>query len=339
MDVFEKYDNVLAFFVGNENIAGKEDSPGAPFLKAAVRDMRAYRDSKDYRKIPIGYTAADIKELRPMLQDYLTCGGNSSETVEFFGLNSYSWCDPSTYEESTYDQLQEYAKDFPVPIFFSETGCNVPGPRLWEDMDAIFGDKMINDWSGAIIYEWIQEQNNYGIVSYGPPVGNPTKNDETVFDNWTRKGNPTPVPPDFDNLKTKWASIKPTGVRRDDYNPDHLSTRACPSSTQGGWWQIDGNVRLPELDETITKIGALRTGGIELPSPANGDSIVTSSLESEQSAREDGNEDDDKSGTATQVRETEETQETGSMDLSGDSGRMAICASMVAAVLGITVWL
>ena len=252
MDAFEKYNNVLAFFIGNENIARKEDSPGAPFLKAATRDMKAYRDRKGYRKIPVGYSAADIKELRPMLQDYLTCGGNSSENVDFFGINSYSWCDPSNYQESTYDELQKHAKDFPVPIFFTETGCNVPGPRLWADQDAIFGDKMIDDWSGAIVYEWIQEQNNYGIINYGPPADDPTRNDESVFDNWSRKGMPTPISPDFQNLKSKWAELKPTGINKAKYNPSRVSSRKCPASTEGGWWEVDGNVRLPAIDETIT---------------------------------------------------------------------------------------
>lgn len=64
----------------------------APFIKAAARDLKAYRDSKGYRTIPVGYSAADIAELRPMLQDYLTCGGNVSDNVDFFSLNSYEWC-------------------------------------------------------------------------------------------------------------------------------------------------------------------------------------------------------------------------------------------------------
>ncbi|KEY70708.1 hypothetical protein S7711_07334 [Stachybotrys chartarum IBT 7711] len=254
MDTFHDYDNVLGFFVGNENIARMEDSPAAPYLKAAARDMKAYRDSKGYRKIPIGYTAADIKELRPMLQDYLTCGGNFSESVDFFGLNSYSWCDPSTFEASTYDQLQEYAYNFPVPIFFSETGCIVPGPRVWEDQEAIFSEPMVNHWSGAIVYEWIQEQNNYGIVSYGPPTDDHTGNDETVFDGFTRKGTPTPKSPDFENLKSRWETIHPTGISRDDYDPDVVSTRPCPTSTEGGWWEVDGNVRLPTLGETMAAV-------------------------------------------------------------------------------------
>ena len=27
---------------------------------------------------------------------------------------------------------------------------------------------MADVWSGSIIYEWIQEMNHYGLVSYGP---------------------------------------------------------------------------------------------------------------------------------------------------------------------------
>ncbi|KHN98267.1 Glycolipid anchored surface protein GAS1 [Metarhizium album ARSEF 1941] len=251
MDAFHGYDNVLGFFVGNENIATKDDSPAAPFLKAAARDIKAYRDRKGYRSIPIGYSAADIVQLRPMLQDYLTCGGNSSEIVDFFALNSYSWCDPSTFEASSYNKLQEYAKNFPVPIFFSETGCNVPGPRKWDDQDAIFTKPMVNDWSGALIYEWIQEQNNYGLISYGPKV-DASQPGENVYDGFTRKGTPTPISPDFDNLKTKWASINPAGVMKQDYDANQVSTRACPTSTAAGWWQVDGNVKLPTLGETLT---------------------------------------------------------------------------------------
>lgn len=52
---------------------------------------------------------------------------------------------------SGYANLLEEGKNFPVPIFFSETGCNVPGPRLFEDQASIFGPDMNEHFSGAII--------------------------------------------------------------------------------------------------------------------------------------------------------------------------------------------
>ena len=87
MDVFQKYDNVAGFFVGKEMLTMGNDSVAAPFIKAAARDMKAYRNSKGYRQIPIGYSAADIESLRPNLQNYLACGSNSSESLDFYSLN------------------------------------------------------------------------------------------------------------------------------------------------------------------------------------------------------------------------------------------------------------
>ncbi|KAI1179739.1 Glucanosyltransferase-domain-containing protein [Nemania sp. FL0916] len=249
MDAFHKYDNLLGLFVGNEIIAINNQSNAAPFIKSAARDLKAYRDSKGYRKIPVGYSATDIAELRPYLQDYLTCGGNASENIDFYGINSYQWCDPSTFMTSGYAGLLKEGKNFPVPIFFSETGCNKPGPRLFEDQASIFGPDMNEDWSGAIIYEWIEETNHYGLISYGPAV-DPTVTGDNIFDGFTRAGTPTPVAPDFDNLSKQWAKITPTGVAKSAYDPNIVSTRACPTSTAGGWL-VNGNVAVPTLGATL----------------------------------------------------------------------------------------
>lgn len=92
MDTFHNYDNVAGFFVGNEMLTTGPDSKAAPFYKAAARDMKAYRDKKGYRKIPIGYSAADITALRPNLQNYMACGSNSSEALDFYSLNASRKC-------------------------------------------------------------------------------------------------------------------------------------------------------------------------------------------------------------------------------------------------------
>lgn len=249
MDAFAGYDNTLGFFIGNEVIAKANESLAAPFIKAAARDLKAYRDNKNYRNIPVGYSAADISELRPMLQDYLACGSNFSETIDMFGLNAYEWCGPHNMESSGYALLNTYAEHFNIPIFFSETGCNTAPPRDFQDQASILGPDMNKLWSGAIIYEWIQEANNYGLVSYGSSV-NPTIVATGVEAGFTRSGKPTPVLPDFTNLKSQWATLNPTGVASSDYTPS-IGPPPCPSSTAGGWL-VNGNPPLPSIGAVLT---------------------------------------------------------------------------------------
>ncbi|KAL5118798.1 hypothetical protein ACEQ8H_003301 [Pleosporales sp. CAS-2024a] len=241
MDAFHSYDNLAGFFVGNEAITSAKGSVTAPYVKAAAHDMKAYRDSMNYRNIPIGYSAADIAGLRPMLQNYLACG-NRNESIEFFSLNSYSWCGASSYQQSGYDQLYAMSQPLHIPIFMSETGCNVVRPREFKDQEAIFG-QMSDFWSGSIIYEWIQEANDYGIVNYGPKV-DPTSPGAPP-DGFPRSGTPTPVQPDFGNLANVWKTLSPNAVQESAYSPS-LPPVACPAYT-AGVWEVDPTAPLPTL--------------------------------------------------------------------------------------------
>jgi hypothetical protein len=182
-----------------------------------------------------------------MLQNYLACGTNASESIDFFGLNAYEWCGQNTMGTSGYSTLNSYAESYNIPIFFSETGCNTVRPRDFADQSAIFGPDMNELWSGAIIYEWIEEANNYGLVSYGPAVS-ATVVATNIQGGFTVKGTPTPVAPDFTNLQSQWKTLTPTGIASSAYTPT-LTPPACPSSTPGGWL-VDGNVALPSVGET-----------------------------------------------------------------------------------------
>ena len=71
--------------------------------------------------------------------------------------------------------------NYPVPIFFSEDGCNTVPPRTFSDQHAIFTSPMSDLWSGAIIYEWIQEVNGYGLIQYGPQnTANPNQGTSVI---------------------------------------------------------------------------------------------------------------------------------------------------------------
>lgn len=254
MDEFQKYENTAGVFVGNEVLTTKEGSPAAPYVLAAARDIKAYRDAQNYRKIPVGYSAADIAELRPMLQNYLACAKDPADRLDFFSLNAYEWCGVSGYVQSGYSQLQQNASGYPIPIFFSETGCNAARPRTFDDQAAIFGEHMVDTWSGSMIYEWIEEVNDYGLVSYGPPGPKNAPPTDLVYDGFTRKGVPTPVSPDFYNLKTQWATLSPTGVALSDYvqSTSTIKPPECPAFTAGAW-EVDPSSPLPTLGQKYTK--------------------------------------------------------------------------------------
>ncbi|QIW97800.1 hypothetical protein AMS68_003318 [Peltaster fructicola] len=269
MDAFAKYDNVAGFFVANELLNAPADSVGAPYIKAAARDMKAYRDNKGYRKFPIGYTAADIASLRPMLQNYMACGSDSSAALDVYGLNAYEWCGNVDFQTSGYAALQQNASQYNIPIFFSETGCIKPAPRMFGDQAAILGPDMDGTWSGAIIYEWIQEANEYGIVSYGPPAATGSN----VVDGFTRAGTPTPIQPDFSNLSKQWATLNPTGVMANDYTPS-LSAPPCPAYTSGVWL-VDPSAPLPTLGQAYTGAASAQSYGSGASSPTGSATTTT----------------------------------------------------------------
>ncbi len=91
VDTFSKYDNVLSYNAGNEVIQAPDTTDTAPYIKAIVRDVRAYRDARGYRKIPISYTSVDEPGLQVPTLRYLTCG-DQDDAIELFGMNVYSWC-------------------------------------------------------------------------------------------------------------------------------------------------------------------------------------------------------------------------------------------------------
>ncbi|KAF8142553.1 Glucanosyltransferase, partial [Mycena galopus ATCC 62051] len=104
IDAFSKYDNLLAFNVGNE-VLTSDATNAAPFIKAAARDIKAYLASTGSSAL-VGYADIDgISTFRDAVADYLSCdptNANSWATsIDLFGLNNYEWCgaaSPDTYD-------------------------------------------------------------------------------------------------------------------------------------------------------------------------------------------------------------------------------------------------
>ena len=161
VDTFQKYSNVLGFFAGNEVSNAPNNTNASAFVKAAVRDMKAYIKQKSYRTIGVGYATNDDDQ-RTNLANYFNCGP-PEDSIDFWGYNIYSWCGHSDPIKSSYLERTKEFSSYNVPAFFAEYGCNKNTPRKFEEIGTLYGSQMSQVWSGGIVYMYFQETNNFGM--------------------------------------------------------------------------------------------------------------------------------------------------------------------------------
>lgn len=227
VDAFHNYTNILGFFAGNEVTNEVSNTDASAYVKAAVRDTKAYIKEQGYRTIPVGYSANDDTAIRVDLADYFACG-DEEDRADFFGINMYEWCGTSTFKSSGYQEITEQYANLGIPAFFSEYGCNKVTPRKFTEVQAIYSDDMTDVWSGGIVYMYFQESNDYGLVSIDDSGDVLTLSD-------------------FNNLKTQLASITPSLATADSASTS-ASVTTCP--TVGASWAAN-TVLPPTPDSSV----------------------------------------------------------------------------------------
>ncbi|KAF2653708.1 glycoside hydrolase family 72 protein [Lophiostoma macrostomum CBS 122681] len=248
IDNFQGYDNLFAFNAGDEVVTNTSTSDAAAYVKASIADMKAYRDAMQYRDIPIGYAAVDNSNIRTIQQDYFDCG-KPAVGADFFAVNRFSWCESSSFTASGYQELYNEFDGYDIPTFLSQTGCSLaqsaPPNRTFDDQTAVLGQQMNDRFSGAVVYEWHQEETNYGLVSY---------------DNADWTGMPS-LFPDYTALSEQWATLTPDGVKKSAYQASGTK-RSCPTSVSGTW-NVKQNQALPTvgLSGVSTPTGARTQSG------------------------------------------------------------------------------
>ncbi|KAK8094030.1 1-3-beta-glucanosyltransferase [Apiospora hydei] len=172
VEAFKSYPNLLGFFSGNEVISNvKQGGTAPPYIRAVTRDLKQYIKNHADRPIPVGYSAADVRDVLEDSWNYFQCSiegeKDDMSRADMFALNSYSWCADASFESSGYNTLVDMFKSSSVPIFYSEFGCNTPSPRIFTEIGTIYGDKMTPVFSGGVVYEFAQEPNNFGLADIG----------------------------------------------------------------------------------------------------------------------------------------------------------------------------
>jgi hypothetical protein len=210
VDNLAKYDNVIGFFAGNEVSNNRSNTPASAYVKAAVRDTKAYIKQKGYRPMGVGYAANDDPDIRVHIAQYFNCG-KPEEAIDFWGYNIYSWCGQSSFRTSGYADQVEFFRNYSVPVFFAEYGCNTQGGaegRIFQETTALYSSDMTDVISGGIVYMYHQEANDYGLVSVS--------------------GNQARTMKNYNALKTAVLAATPASTAMSSYNPTNVP-QACPA--------------------------------------------------------------------------------------------------------------
>jgi hypothetical protein len=213
VDAMSKYDNVIGFFAGNEVTNQRNNTGASAYVKAAVRDTKAYIKNNVKRWMGVGYAANDDADIREDIAHYFNCG-DQDQAIDYWGYNIYEWCGHSTFEKSGYKTQVDFFKNYSVPVFFAEYGCNTQGGaegRIWEETTALYSDEMTDVISGGIVYMYFEEDNDYGLVKVKNSQASTMKN--------------------YAALSTVIASVKPSSTASSAYTPTN-SPASCPDLSE-----------------------------------------------------------------------------------------------------------
>lgn len=223
VDAMQNYTNVMGFFAGNEVTNNLTNTPASAFVKAAVRDTKAYIKAKGYHPMGVGYAADDDATVRDQVADFMNCG-DATDSIDFWGYNIYEWCGQSTFQTSGYQTRTLEFQNYTVPAFFAEYGCDTPdgqkpdaAARPWQEVGTLFGSQMNDVFSGGIAYEYFEEVNDFGLVTIDGSGAVSTLSD-------------------FNALATQISkSAYPTGVQSASFTPSNTVARSCPTIEANFW--------------------------------------------------------------------------------------------------------
>ncbi|KAF4511868.1 hypothetical protein G6O67_001072 [Ophiocordyceps sinensis] len=287
VEMFAQYRNTLAFFSGNEVINHQKGTDeAAPFVKAVTRDMKNYMNSRGLRRVPVGYSAADVSSNRLQTANYMNCGSDDMRS-DFFAFNDYSWCN-SDYETSGWSEKVKTFAEYGLPIFLSEWGCQQAGnqriTRKFDEVKAMMSEQMTSVYSGGLMYEYSIEKNDYGLVKISG-------------DDVDTKG-------DYDEFKAFASALKdnpaPTGA-----GGAASTTHAVTCPTKESNWNVDPSLvpAMPQKAEKFMKSGA--GNGLGLKGAGSQDSsdsgTSTTSVTEGKPSPSSGKKDDDSAGMSLQA--------------------------------------
>ncbi|KAJ7300929.1 Glucanosyltransferase-domain-containing protein, partial [Mycena albidolilacea] len=269
INVFSKYDNILAFNVGNEVLTA-DATNAAPFLKAGAGYQGVFvrrpfsfsnklftsRRTSISSSALVGYADIDgASSFRDAVSAYLSCdpsgAGKGDTSIDLFGLNNYEWCgDAAT---TTYDGINKEFANYNVAAYFSEFGsenCS-PGVRPWTEVGTLFASPMTDVWSGGLAFSYFPASSaghEFGMATLSSDNSSVTTNT------------------DFDNLASQYAKVS--------FVTTHAPARAAQSTfgacpAEGA--SLAASAALPPTPNDSACACVASKLGCSFKVPANGD--------------------------------------------------------------------
>jgi hypothetical protein len=255
---FAQYDNVLAFSAGNEvNNIVSDAFTNAPCQKKFIRDMRAFMGGcSSFRSVPVGVVMADpdtTNNNREVNAKYYNCRTDSSdkyENAEWYGLNTYQYCDGDVTTLADSGGFLKLLTDFSgfdmtIPVMLTEFGCVNPSfpavgdyeaQRTWLQAGWLHGSDFRAVFSGGFAFEYSTENANsksssaypftaYGAQNYGLGYYSP---EDCDHDTVACVYNPMP---NYDNLAEQYNATDTSDESSyDDFTSDRSTLPECPSN-------------------------------------------------------------------------------------------------------------
>lgn len=242
VDQFQQHSNTLGFMLGRDMLGEEQDSrpeqalAAAPFVKAAVRDVKHYihHNPGRVRDVPLGVHSNDLMAGQDEFAQYLVCDDNTAPLatsgIDFYLVEMMRWCGDLDFVRSGYrDRTLEF-QDFPVPLLLGGFGCrDGTQARRFEEVAAMFSDRMTTVWSGGVAHEYYSPEQTAGPQLGGLVVPNSASGRVDRLE-------------EFRALQQQYARAQPRFQRFHSYHPRENMYVPCPVGA-GVWQPLEYRVR------------------------------------------------------------------------------------------------
>ena len=200
-----------------------------------MRDIKAFRNARGYRTIPISYSSSDGRPICLTSAEYFACGNDDTqgeeESFDLFGIQAQLSGEYATdYTQSGYGDMYEDFKNYSLPVVFSGIIGNIcMDTSNLSRVATVLGPVLQAVFSGAIVQGWYEMWANFSLVEY------PNK-EQTGFSS-TLDG--------YNSLVTIFSSADLAGTSMASYTPSN-SAPACPTPDNSGW-PVDPKAALPTI--------------------------------------------------------------------------------------------